>query len=120
MSGPRPKMKVMKVWKATLYISGGALEFSGITLIASPDLGPLLHRVGRYARERRQHALGWMRLQIRRLLRRPRPHKVIPVGIASEQNVAARLSAKVTPNPDATDAEKIEFCCGEPTRHKSG
>jgi hypothetical protein len=90
--------------QAALLVVGAAFEFAGIVLVGSPDLFPQAVRVS-----------GWLRLRHRtivnrlwRLIGRPRA-KVVEIGLASEINVAASLSAIKSTSDIGSLEDKVGF-----------
>ena len=90
--------------RATLYVTGAALELVGILLIAWPDLLPYAERVSRWLRV----VMRWLAERLRRLFRRRRD-VVVNVGAADALAIAGSISVVVSPNPDATLEERVEY-----------
>jgi hypothetical protein len=90
--------------RATLYVTGAVLELGGILLVAWPDLLPYAGLVSRWLRA----AMRRVADRPRRLLRRRRD-VVVQVGAATATASAGSVSVVVSPNPDATLEERVEY-----------
>jgi hypothetical protein len=90
--------------RATLYITGAVLELGGILLVAAPDLLPYAERVSGWLRVETRRAVGRIRLA----LGRPRT-QVIEVGGIASTSAVGNISLLVSPNPDATLEERVEY-----------
>jgi hypothetical protein len=90
--------------RVTLYVTGAVLELGGILLVAWPDLLPYAARASQALRVAAERIGD----RLRRLLRRPR-HQVVHMGAADAVAIANSISVVVSPNPDATLEERVEY-----------
>jgi len=94
----------MTTTKATLYLLGGALEITGIFLVAAPDLAPLLRIARARIAAEGERAQAWLR----RVLRRPRS-VTASVSAGGAIAMGGHVSAKVSVDPAASLPDKVAF-----------
>lgn len=91
-----------------LFAFSGSLEVFGVLLVASPEIAPLLQRVGRALVAAWERAKALWR-SIGRLLRRKRHHRVDVAGGGRLGAVGGRATGRVSVPADATLEEKVEY-----------